>query len=122
MTMAHAGPQHRAAEMQTGLPVQVRLPSGGWQVGFQTRPDGRTVIEVSAPDGALAGLVASAAVSIVSIEAGWAGWVAGPGGDRRWWALAIGHAPPATDPPAVTFIRVTGRGRLKLPPQTVDGL
>ena len=122
MTIAHASSQHRAAEMQTGLPVQVRLPSGGWQVGFQTRPDGRTVVEVTDPDGALAGLVASAAVSILSIDAGWAGWVAGPGGDRRWWALAIGHASPAADQPAVTFIRGTGRGRLRVPPQTVDGL
>jgi hypothetical protein len=122
MTMAHAGPQHRAVVTQAGPPVQVRLPSGGWQVGFRMWPDGRTVIEVTDPGGALAGLVASAAVSIVSIDAGWAGWDAGPGGDRRWWALAIGHAPPATDQPAVTFIRGTGRGRLKLPPQTVDGL
>jgi hypothetical protein len=108
--------------MQAGLPVQVRLPVGGWQVGFRTRPDGRTVVEVADPDGALAGLVASAAVSILSIDAGWAGWARDPGGGRQWWALAIGHASPAADQPAVTFIRRTGRGRLKLPPQTVDGL
>jgi hypothetical protein len=119
---AHAGPQHRAVVMQAGLPVQVRLPAGGWQVGFRTRPDGRTVVEVTDPDGALAGLVASATVSILSIDAGWAGWARDPGGGRRWWALAIGHAPPAADQPAVTFIRWTGRGRLKLPPQAVDGL
>jgi hypothetical protein len=116
------GQQHRAEVMHAEPPVQVRLPSGGWQVGFRTRPDGWTVVEVTDPDGTLAGLVASAAVSILSIDAGWAGWVAGPDGGRRWWALAIGHAPPATDQPAVTFIRGTGRGRLKLPPQTVDGL
>jgi len=106
--------------IQAGLPVQVRLPAGGWQVGFRTRPDGRTVVEVADPDGALAGLVASAAVSILSIDAGWAGWARDPGGDRRWRALAIGHAPPAADQPAVTFIRMARRGRLK--PQTVDGL
>ena len=116
------GQQHRAVIIQAGPPVQVRLPSGGWQVGFRTRPDGRTLVEVTDPDGALAGLVASAAVSILSIDAGWAGWARGPGGDRRWWALAIGHAPAAAGQPAVTFIRRTGRGRLKLPPQTVDGL
>ena len=80
------------------------------------------MVEVADPDGALAGLVASAAVSVPSIDAGWAGWARDPGGGRRWWALAIGHAPPAADQPAVTFIRRTGRGRLKLPPQTVDGL
>src|SRR5690348_5977277 len=117
-----AGQPHRAAVMQAGPPVQVRWPSGGWQVGFRTGPDGRTVVEVTDTNGALAGLVASAAVSILSIDAGWAGWVAGPGGDRQWWALAIGHAPLAADQPAVTFIRGTGRGRLKVPPQTVDGL
>src|SRR5689334_2224145 len=117
MTMAHAGPQHRAVVTKAGPPRQVRLPSGGWQVGFRMWPDCRTVVEVTDPGGALAGLVASAAVSIVSIDAGWAGWDAGPGGDRRWWALAIGHASPATDQPAVTFVRGTGRGRLKLPPQ-----
>ena len=121
MTML-TGQPHRAEVMQVAPLVQVRLPAGGWQVGFRTGPDGRTVVEVTEPDGALAGLVASAAVSIVSIDAGWAGWVAGPGGDRRWWALAIGHAPPAADQPAVTFIRGTGRGRLKVPPQTADGL
>lgn len=108
--------------MQAAPPVQVRLPAGGWQVGFRTRPDGRTVVEVTDPDGVLAGLVASAAVSILSIDAGWAGWARGPGGDRRWWALAIGHAPSAVGQPAVTFIRRTGRDRLTLPPQKVDGI
>src|SRR5690349_15966542 len=67
-----AGQPHRAAVMQAGPPVQVRLPSGGWQVGFRTGPDGRTVVEVTDTNGALAGLVASAAVSILSIDAGWA--------------------------------------------------
>jgi hypothetical protein len=107
--------------MQAVPPVQVRLSAGGWQVGFRTWPDGRTVIQVTDPDGALAGLVASGAVSVLSIDAGWAGWTRGPGGDRRWWALAIGHAPSAVGQPAVTFIRRTGRDRLTLP-QKVDGL
>lgn len=61
--------------METGPPVRVRLPTGGWQVGFRTRPDGRAVVEVTKTDGAL---------SILSITAGWAGWTRGPGGDR-WW-------------------------------------
>lgn len=130
MTTFQAGPAAsggrvsagEAVVMRAGPPVQVRLPAGGWQVGFRTRPDGRTVVEVADPDGALAGLVASAAVSVLSIDAGWAGWARDPGGGRRWWALAIGHAPPAADQPVVTFIRRTGRGRLKPPPQTVDGL
>jgi hypothetical protein len=106
------------------LPVQVRLPCGGWQVGFRTGPDGRTVVEVTDPDGALAGLAVGAVPpvpAVLSIDAGWTGWTRDPGADRRWWALAIGHAPPAAGQPTVTFVRRAGNDRLK-PPQTVDGL
>jgi hypothetical protein len=95
MTTFQAGPAApggrvsagEAVEMRAGPPVQVRLPAGGWQVGFRTRPDGRTVVEVADPDDALAGLVASAAVSILSIDAGWAGWARDPaaaGGGGPW--------------------------------------
>ena len=43
----------------TGPPIRVRLPVGGWQVGFRIQPDGRTVIEVTDQDETLAGLVTS---------------------------------------------------------------
>ena len=33
----------------TGPPIRVRLPVGGWQVGFRIQPDGRTVIESADP-------------------------------------------------------------------------
>jgi hypothetical protein len=53
--------QPRLAVTRAGPQIRVRLPAGGWQVGFRTQPDGRTVIEVTGQDGSLAGLVASAA-------------------------------------------------------------
>jgi hypothetical protein len=110
---------------QASALVQVRLPAGGWLVGFRMRPDGRTVVEVTDPDDALAGLIVSTSLPILSIEAGWAGRARGSGESGSWWALAIGRVPAATGQPTVTFTRSTRRGRrgrMKLPPETVDGL
>ena len=86
-----------------GPPIRVRLPAGGWQVGFRVQRDGRTVVEVTDADGTLAGLVASSRLPILSIDAGWCGCTRGPAGDRRWWALAIGHV-PARGRPAVRYL------------------
>ena len=47
------------AVTRAGPALRVRLPAGGWQVGFRAQHDGRTVIEVTGQDGSLAGLVAS---------------------------------------------------------------
>ena len=47
------------AVTRAGPPLRVRLPAGGWQVGFRAQHDGRTVIEVTGQYGSLAGLVAS---------------------------------------------------------------
>jgi hypothetical protein len=47
------------AVTRVGPQIRVRLPAGGWQVGFRAQHDGRTVIEVTGQDGSLAGLVAS---------------------------------------------------------------
>jgi hypothetical protein len=113
------------AVMPTGPPVRVRLPAGGWQVGFRGQMNGRIVVEVIDPGGSLAGLVASTRLPVLSIDAGWSGSAPGLAGVRQWWALAIGHVPAGAGQPAVTFTRQTGRarrGRMALPPEAVDGL
>src|ERR1700729_2131684 len=90
------------AVTRAGPPLRVRLPAGGWQVSFRAQHDGRTVIEVTGPDGALAGLVASSRLPILSADAGWCGADSEPDGGRRWWALAIGHVPAGQNQPSVT--------------------
>ena len=104
-------------------PLRVRLPAGGWQVGFRAQRDGRTVIEVTGQDGSLAGLVASSRLPILSVDAGWCGAAREPDGGRRWWALAIGHVPAGQGQPSVTFTRrLPGPRRTAARPDAVDGL
>jgi hypothetical protein len=110
-----------------GPPIRVRLPAGGWQVGFRVQRDGRTVVEVTDADGTLAGLVASSRLPILSIDAGWRGCTRDLAGDGRWWALAIGHVPAEAGQPSVTFTRARGaipHGRRPAAalPRAVDGL
>jgi len=112
-----------------GPPIQVRLPAGGWQVGFRVQRDGRTVVEVTDADGTLAGLVASSRLPILSIDAGWRGCTRDPAGDRQWWALAIGHVPVEAGRPSVTFTRARARGAVRYGrrpaaalPRAVEGL
>jgi hypothetical protein len=93
---------------QFGPPIRVQLPAGGWQVGFRVQRDGRTVVEVIDAGGTLVGLVASSRLPILSIDAGWRGCTRDPAGDRRWWALAIGHVPAEAGQPSVTFTRARG--------------
>jgi hypothetical protein len=103
----------------------VRLPAGGWQVGFRARPDGRTAVEVTDPDGSLACMVNSIRLPLLSIDGGWVGCACGPPGGRQWWALAIGRVPAGAGRPAVAFTRRTRRarpGHLAMPPEAVDGL
>lgn len=66
-----------------GPQLRVRLPTGGWQVSFRTQHDGRTVIEVTGPDGSLAGLVASSRLPILSVNAGWCGAARALDGSRQ---------------------------------------
>jgi hypothetical protein len=108
--------------MSAGPQVRVRLPAGGWQVGFRFQLDGRMVVEVTDPGGSLVGLVASTQLPVLSIDGGWIGSAPGLAGVRQWWALAIGHVPAGTGQPAVTFTRRIRRGRIALPPGAVDGL
>ena len=103
-------------------PIRVRLPVGGWKVGFRIQPDGRTVIEVTDQDETLTGLVASTRLPITSIDAGWSGLTRDPAGGRHWWALAIGHVPADAGQPAVTFTRRTRHRPGVAPPDAVDGL
>ena len=116
-----------AATDHFGPPIRVRLPAGGWQVGFRVQRDGRTVVEVTDADGKLAGLVASSRLPILSIDAGWRGCTRDPARDRRWWALAIGHVPAEAGRPSVTFTRARGALRAgRRPsaalPRAVEGL
>jgi hypothetical protein len=110
-----------------GPPIRVRLPAGGWQVGFRVQRDGRTVVEVTDADGALAGLVASSRLPILSIDGSWRGCTRDPSGARRWWALAIGHVPDGAGQPSVTFARrgsgtPHGRRLSAALPRAVEGL
>jgi hypothetical protein len=110
-----------------GLPIRVRLPASGWQVGFRVQRDGRTVVEVTDTDGTLTGLVASSRLPILSIDASWRGCTRDPAGDRRWWALAIGHVPAEAGQPSVTFTcRGSGIRQGRRPaaalPRAVEGL
>lgn len=106
-----------------GPQIRVRLPAGGWQVGFRTQSDGRTVIEVTGQDGSLAGLVASSRLPILSADAGWCGAAREPDGGRRWWALAIGHVPADQGQPSVTFTRrLPAAPRTAARPDAVDAL
>ena len=41
----------RETKVQGETTVRVRLPVGGWQVGFLVKPDGRTAVEVVDTDG-----------------------------------------------------------------------
>lgn len=101
----------------------MRLPAGGWQVSFRTQHDSRTVIEVTGPDGSLAGLVASSRLPILSVNAGWCGAARALDGGRQWWALAIGHVPIGDGQPSVTFTRRrTGARAAASPSDAVDGL
>jgi hypothetical protein len=108
--------------IQAGPPIRVQLPAGGWHVEFWAQPYGHTAVQVTDPAGLPVGWVASALVPVVSIDAGWSGWIHGSGGSRQWWALAIGHAPTEPDRPTVTFTRRTRRSRTALPLETADGL
>ena len=105
-----------------GPPIRVRLPVGGWQVGFRIQPDGRTVIEVTDQDETLAGLVTSTRLPITSIDASWSGLTRDPAGGRHWWALAIGHVPVDASQPTVTFTRRTRHRPGAASPDAVDGL
>src|SRR5260370_37301210 len=88
------------AVTRAGPPLRVRLPAGGWQVGFRAQHDGRTVIEVTGQDGSLAGLVASSRLPLLSVDAGWGGGARGPDGGRGRWALAVGRVPPRPGQPS----------------------
>lgn len=105
-----------------GPQLRVRVPAGGWQVGFRTQHEGRTVIDVTGPDGSLAGLVASSRLPILSVDAGWCGAARAPDGGRQWWALAIGHVPVGDGQPSVTFTRrLPGARTAASPSDAVDG-
>jgi hypothetical protein len=111
---------------RAGSEIHVRLAVSQWGIRCRLQPDGRTVIEVSDETGVLAGLVVSTRLPIVSTDAGWRGITRGAGDARRWWALAIGHAPAGAGRPAVTFSRGRpGRRRARrttVHPATVGGL
>ena len=77
-----------------GSPIRVRLPVGGWQVGFRIQPDGRTVIEVTDQDESLTGLMTSTRLPITSIDAGWSGLTRDPAGGRHCGRWPSGTCPP----------------------------
>ena len=109
--------------MRTRPALWTQLPFGGWQVGFWADADGRTLIDVADPEGALAYRLASARRAAPSIDAGWAGCAHDPEGGSQCWALAMGRA-PAGRGHVVSFIhrnRAAGRDRMTLPPEALCG-
>lgn len=105
--------------------IQIRMPIGGWRVGFRLRPNGRTAIEVTDPAGSLAHLVTSTRLPTLSIEAGWADRTRDYRGGTHWWALAIGHVPADAGRPTATFICRTHQApgnKAALSLHAVDGL
>jgi hypothetical protein len=95
----------RATKVRDEPTVRVRLPVGGWQIGFLVKPDGRTAVEVVDTDGRRTVLVASTDGSVLSIDAGWVGFAADPRRGKRWWALAVGCTPVRDGRPTVIFTR-----------------
>ena len=85
----------------------MRLPVGGWQVGFWIDGRGRTHTDVADPLDTLVYRGASARPTVPSIDAGWTGWGSGPGGETRCWALAIGHVPVGLGH-SVSFVSAAG--------------
>jgi hypothetical protein len=109
--------------MHTGPTLWARLPAGGWQVGCWVDADGRTLVDVADPWGALAYRMAGARRAVPSIDAGWAGSAPDPQGYAQRWALAIGHA-PAGHGHVVSFIQSADEaclGQLTLPPEALSG-
>jgi hypothetical protein len=103
--------------------IDVRLP-GGWWLRHFVQATGQRVIEIHDTSRDLVALVASATWPHVSIDAAWRGFSAMATGERRWWALAVGHARRGTDP-TVTFASRLPRGqvrRLTVTPNVIDGL
>lgn len=95
----------RETKVQGETTVRVRLPVGGWQVGFLVKPDGRTAVEVVDTDGWRTVLAVSTDQPMLSIDAGWVGFTADPHRGKRWWALAVGRTPAQARQPTVIFTR-----------------
>jgi hypothetical protein len=83
----------------------VTLPLSGWHVSRLEQPDGRSLLEVADADGDLVGLAGSTIRPALSVDAAWRGVGYDASGNRRWWALAIGHAGANGAQPVVTFTR-----------------
>jgi len=71
------------AVTRAGPPLRVRLPAGGWQVGFRTQHDGRTVIEVTGQDGALGLVLGKDAAQVAFAEDEHPIGDLGPGGEHE---------------------------------------
>jgi hypothetical protein len=103
--------------------TELQLP-GGWRLHHHVEANARRVIEIYDASCDLVGLIASTQQPLVSIDAAWRGLTAEAEGERRWWALAIGHAHRDTDP-CIVFAGKPARGgvqRTMVTPVVVDGL
>jgi hypothetical protein len=108
---------------QPGNLTDLHLP-GGWRLQHRLQASAQHVIEIYDVSRDLVGLVASTQHSLVSIDAAWRGLAAAARGERRWWALAVGHA-LRDAAPCITFAGRTPGGRVRrtiVAPVVVDGL
>jgi hypothetical protein len=85
----------------------LRLPVGGWQVGFWIDGSGRMFTDVADSLDTLVCRLAGARQAAASVTAGWTGWGSGPDRLTRSWALAIGRT-PAGRTPALSFVSAAG--------------
>jgi hypothetical protein len=103
--------------------TDLQLP-GSWRLHHHVETNARRIIEIYDASCDLVGLVASTQHPLVCIDAAWRGLTAKPEGERRWWALAIGHAHRDTDP-CIVFASKSPSGGVRrtiVTPLVVDGL
>jgi hypothetical protein len=81
------------------------LPVSAWRLHWRVQRNGRAVIEIADDAGDLVGLLTSARLPMLSVDAGWRGSGYDASGIRQPWALAIGHAYANVEEPVVTFTR-----------------
>jgi hypothetical protein len=90
---------------EAGGPEGALLPVSAWRLHRRVQRNGRAVIEIADRTGDLVGLITSARLPMLSVDAAWRGRGYDAEGTRQWWALAIGHASASDKQPVISFTR-----------------
>lgn len=102
------GPLSRALLDQSAGPDGTPLPISGWRLRQRVQPNGRAEIEINDDTGDLVGLITSATLPMLTVDAAWRGRADLADGTHQWWALAIGHASPDDDDLTAIFTQRLG--------------